>query len=68
MRHALLPIASMGFTLLLLTGCAGGPDSPISGALDGAENGTVTIGKLQRGGYVPFNTAQVDANGAFAFG
>ena len=68
MRHALLPIASMGLTLLLLTGCAGGPDSPISGALDGAENGTVTIGKLQRGGYVPFDTAQVDANGAFAFG
>ena len=60
MRHALLPIASMGLTLLLLTGCAGGPDSPISGALDGAENGTVTIGKLQRGGYVPFDTAQVD--------
>ena len=46
MRHALLPIASMGLTLLLLTGCAGGPDSPISGALDGAENGTVTIGTV----------------------
>ena len=68
MRHALLPIASMGLTLLLLTGCAGGPNSPISGTLDGAENGTMTIGKLQRGGYAPFDTTQVDATGAFAFG
>ena len=68
MRHALLPIASMGLTFLLLTGCAGGPASPICGTLDGAENGTITIGKLQRGGYAPFDTAQVDATGAFAFG
>ncbi len=68
MHKALLPIGWMGLTLsLVLNGCTGGLDSPVSGQLDGAENGTVTIGRLQAGGYVSIDTAQVDASGSFAF-
>ncbi len=68
MHKALLPIGWMGLTLsLVLNGCTGGLDSPVSGQLDGAENGTVTIGRLQAGGYVSIETAQVDASGSFAF-
>jgi len=73
MRHTLsslaLPIVLMGLTLTFaLTGCTGGPDSPLSGRLAGIENGMVTLGKLQPGGYTAMDTAQVDATGAFAFG
>jgi len=65
----MLPLVSMGLTIaLVLNGCTGGSGSPLSGRLGGAESGTVTIGKLQKGGYAPFDTAQVDASGAFAFG
>ena len=72
MRHTLsslaLPIVLMGLTLTFaLTGCTGGFDSPLSGRLSGIENGTVTLGKLLPGGYAAFDTAQVDASGAFAF-
>ena len=68
MHKALLPIGWMGLTLsLVLNGCIGGLDSPVSGRLDGAENGQVTIGRLQTGGYVPIDTANVDASGSFAF-
>lgn len=72
MRHTLsslaLPIVLMGLTLTFaLTGCTGGSDSPLSGRLAGIENGTVTLGKLLPGGYAAFDTAQVDASGAFAF-
>ena len=68
MHKALLPIGWMGLTLsLVLNGCTGGLDSPVRGQLDGAENGQVTIGRLSKGGYVPIDTAQVDASGSFAF-
>lgn len=68
MHKALLPIGWMGLTLsLILNGCIGGLDSPVSGRLDGAENGQVTIGRLQTGGYVTIDTANVDASGSFAF-
>jgi len=68
MHKALLPIGWMGLTLsLVLNGCIGGLDSPVSGQLEGAENGQVTIGRLQTGGYVPIDTANADASGSFAF-
>ena len=68
MYNALLPIGWMGLAMsLVFNGCIGQSDSPISGRLDGAENGEVTIGNLQRGGYVPFDTAKVDGSARFSF-
>lgn len=65
-QHVTPLILSMALCLFW-SGCQTGSGAPLSGRLEGAENAPVVLSKLGRSGYVPMDTVQADAGGAFAF-